>query len=279
HIFQTYLLSLIENVYNDLGFEEKANEPHTDKLLRNLVLTWACNLGLDSCVSAAKEKLAQKIASPSTVTIAADVSSVVYCTALREGGEEEWTFLKAQYDSSNVGTEQVLLLTALGCSTGTQIITNYLDLSISADSGIRKQDASRVFSAVYANPSGVDIAFQFLTENYQKISELIVKRLHLNENNDNYYILQLQSFVAENEAALGDAVTASKQAIETAQANLDWFASNRAALVTWLREHSPAAPEVTTLFIPTTTQGATCITISTTLIVLASLVAYWRGNP
>nr|CAD7396258.1 unnamed protein product [Timema cristinae] len=224
-------------------------------------------------------QLFKKIASPSNVTIPADVSSVVYCTALREGGEEEWTFLKAQYDSSNVGTEQVLLLTALGCSTGTQIITNYLDLSISAESGIRKQDASRVFSAVYANPSGVDIAFQFLTENYQKISEFygglgtigsilkgIAARISTQEQ-----LIKLQSFVAENEAALGDAVTASKQAIETAQANLDWVASNRAALVTWLREQSPATPEVTTLFTPTTTQGATCITISTTLIVLASL--------
>nr|CAD7397317.1 unnamed protein product [Timema poppensis] len=273
----SFLDARLIGVEEEYQFFKKANETHTDKLLRNLVLTWACNLGLESCVSAAKEKLAQKIASPSNVTIPADVSSVVYCTALREGGGEEWTFLKAQYDSSNVGTEQVLLLTALGCSTGTQIITNYLDLSISADSGIRKQDASRVFSAVYANPSGVDIAFQFLTENYQKISEFygglgtigsilkgIAARISTQEQ-----LIKLQNFVVENEAALGDAVTASKQAIETAQANLDWVASNRAALVTWLREQSPAAPEVTTLFIPTTTQGATCITISTTLIYLS----------
>jgi len=45
-------------------------------------------------------------------------------------------------------------------------------MSIDENSGIRKQDAASVFSAVYSNPGGVQTAFNFLKSNFQDISEL-----------------------------------------------------------------------------------------------------------
>jgi len=46
-----------------------------------------------------------------------DLRSVVYCSALINGGEEEWDFLWEQYQKTNVATDQVLILNALGCTT------------------------------------------------------------------------------------------------------------------------------------------------------------------
>jgi hypothetical protein len=45
-------------------------------------------------------------------------------------------------------------------------------MSIDENSGIRKQDAASVFSAVYSNPDGVATAFSFLKSNFRDISEL-----------------------------------------------------------------------------------------------------------
>ena len=45
-------------------------------------------------------------------------------------------------------------------------------MSIDENSGIRKQDAASVFSAVYNNPDGVETAFKFLTSNFMDISDL-----------------------------------------------------------------------------------------------------------
>lgn len=48
----------------------------------------------------------------------------------------------------------------------------YLASSINATSGIRSQDATSVFASVYnGNPEGIDIAFTFLEQNYQRIGE------------------------------------------------------------------------------------------------------------
>lgn len=47
----------------------------------------------------------------------------------------------------------------------------YLNMTISADSGIRKQDGARAFAAVARNNIGYEIAFDFLVTNIKEISE------------------------------------------------------------------------------------------------------------
>ncbi|KAJ8889378.1 hypothetical protein PR048_008877 [Dryococelus australis] len=176
-LFTNYVLRLTENRYNSLGFAEGQTDHHTTKLLRALILNWACNLGLDSCVTWARQQLVQQMSNAS-YRILPDVSRVVYCTALRHGGVNEWNHLWRRYEASNVGTEQVLLISVLGCTAHEAIINRYLTLSISEHSGIRRQDASSVFSAVYSNPEGVSIAFKFLINNYKSISELAHQKHH-----------------------------------------------------------------------------------------------------
>jgi hypothetical protein len=51
-----------------------------------------------------------------------DLRSVVYCSALRNGGEDEWNFLWDQYKKTNVATDQVLILSALGCTSNTSLL-------------------------------------------------------------------------------------------------------------------------------------------------------------
>lgn len=54
-----------------------------------------------------------------------DLRSVVYCTAIRNGGDKEWNFLWNRYTKSNVGTEKTLILSALGCSREIWLLQRY----------------------------------------------------------------------------------------------------------------------------------------------------------
>jgi aminopeptidase N len=45
-----------------------------------------------------------------------DLRSVVYCSAINNGGDAEWDFLWNKYLESDVAADQVLILAALGCT-------------------------------------------------------------------------------------------------------------------------------------------------------------------
>lgn len=73
--------------------------------------------------------------------------------------------------NANVGSEKEILMSAMGCSRETWILSRYLDRAITENSGIRKQDAPRVFAAVASNSVGQDLAFNFLRANWLRIKE------------------------------------------------------------------------------------------------------------
>ena len=50
-------------------------------------------------------------------------------------------------------------------------IFRYLDMAFDSDSGIRRQDASRVFGSVARNDIGRDLAWAYLQNNWQRISD------------------------------------------------------------------------------------------------------------
>lgn len=96
---------------------------------------------------------------------------VVYCTAIRVGGQAEWDFAWQRYLNSNVGSEKDLLLGTLGCSREVWILSRYLDWAVTENSGIRKQDVARVFSAVGRNVIGQQLVFTFFRQQWQRLKD------------------------------------------------------------------------------------------------------------
>lgn len=96
---------------------------------------------------------------------------VVYCTAIRVGGDAEWNFAFKQYQESNVPTEKNILLDALGCSSKQWVLTKYLNMILNNDTVIRKQDGARVFASVANNIVGTTIAFDFIRNRWEEINE------------------------------------------------------------------------------------------------------------
>lgn len=62
-------------------------------------------------------------------------------------------------------------MSALGCSREVWILSRYLEWAITPNSGIRKQDAARVFSVVANNVIGQELTYRFMKTNWDRIKE------------------------------------------------------------------------------------------------------------
>ena len=101
-----------------------------------------------------------------------NLKQIIACTAIREGGEEEWDFAFSRYNETNVAAEKASLLSAMSCSNQAWIIGRMLEWTLNPGSGIRKQDGAAVFSRVASNPLGRYIAFNFLRDRWADIKGL-----------------------------------------------------------------------------------------------------------
>lgn len=52
-----------------------------------------------------------------------NIRPVVYCTALTEGNGSTWEFMWNRFERENVAAEQVVILSALGCTKDRAILT------------------------------------------------------------------------------------------------------------------------------------------------------------
>lgn len=99
-----------------------------------------------------------------------DLRSVIYCTAIRHGDENQWDFLWQRYLNSNVGTEKVLILGALACTREVWILNNYLDYSLDSKSGIKSQDSTIAFASIANSEIGFYLAKDFFFKKIDKIA-------------------------------------------------------------------------------------------------------------
>ncbi|KAK9737306.1 Peptidase M1 N-terminal domain [Popillia japonica] len=248
---QTHILTLMKNLYDDVSFTITSSTPHVTVLKTALTLQWACELGLEDCVTEA-DKLFKDLVD-NGADINPNIRSTVYCSALRQAETDTyWNFLWERYQNSRLATEQSIILTALGCSKDEDILKQYLLYSIDSNY-IRKQDANTVFSA---NTSKTLLTFEFLKEHvedvvnyYEGMNALssivtgVADRLTTEA-----LITEFEAFIDEYRSILKDAAVTGDTAIESARANLQWVESNQEELHNWLFDTYGSAGSVTLSF-------------------------------
>lgn len=102
-------------------------------------------------------------------SIPIDLRSIVYCVAIRQGGDVEWSFLWQRYKRTQVATVREQILSALSCTREVWLLSRMLELSLNETSGIRTQDATAVFSTVASNEVGFFVAQTFFEQNIDRI--------------------------------------------------------------------------------------------------------------
>lgn len=124
-------MNLFSKAYELVKFEAPAaNEDRMRTYLRINVLQWACNYGHADCKKAAVDEFNRYYENPS-VKVHPDLRQVVYCEGIRQGTDKHFEFLWKQYLTTNMATEQILILQGIGCAQDRELVfvSNFLDCS------------------------------------------------------------------------------------------------------------------------------------------------------
>uniref|UniRef100_A0A336M458 Aminopeptidase n=1 Tax=Culicoides sonorensis TaxID=179676 RepID=A0A336M458_CULSO len=240
-VFRSYMQGILEPIYTKVG-GLKSDRKSTDRLdvvkRKVMIAAWSCKFDVSDCVDKAVSyfKAWMEESDPDTMNpVPVDLRRVVYCNAIKHGREREWNFLWQRYVKSNVASEKVLIIGSLACSRQIWILSRYLDWSLNATSGVRKQDGYHVFGSVARSEAGFELAKNFL---YDKI-DMIYEYLYPEESRLARYVkplaehmttlkelTDLRNLVTMKPKVFEKASQGVKQALETVELNNQWKHNN-----------------------------------------------------
>nr|CAD7197814.1 unnamed protein product [Timema douglasi] len=245
--FKNFLRRLVAPQFDKLGLESQKGETLLETLQRRQISRWACSTGHGPCIKEAVDKFGSWMVEgdpDKDNPIPGDLRSLVYCTAVENGGEVEWRFLRNRYERANFSGETSRLLSAMACSRDASKLKTLLNWSIQLGS-IRKEDSTVLFKAVARRDEGHDIAKAFLKERTQdifiyagsdpfhvsKLLEVLASRM-----NTPTHLKELEDFQNERLDTLRTESRSVQQANEMVKFNVGWLGRNYQPITKWLDE-------------------------------------------
>ncbi|CAB3239517.1 unnamed protein product [Arctia plantaginis] len=231
--FSAYLLNLLENVIQHLGYDERRTDSTSDILNRMQILNYACNLGHTGCISDSLNKWRAHRANVNQL-IPVNYRRYVYCVGLREGDATDYDYLFNQYETSENAADMVVILRALGCTKHEASFNHYLRQSL-VNRKIRLQDRTSVVSfGLQGNKENIPLVLNFLYQNYNEIRTAYggPERLDIAISSVSGFltefklIQQFQTWVYQNQIGLAESFNTGVGVVNSAIANLQWGNQN-----------------------------------------------------
>lgn len=98
----------------------------------------------------------------------------VYCEGLRSGDASDFDFLWNKYLTEDLAGEQVVLITAAGCTTNTDSLGKFWEAitDTTDDVIIRSQDLSVALnSAIASNEENTLKSFEWIKDNLERVND------------------------------------------------------------------------------------------------------------
>ncbi|KAM6229993.1 endoplasmic reticulum aminopeptidase 1 [Porphyrio hochstetteri] len=238
---QEYIVSLFRELIEKQSWSDEGSV--SDRLLRHSLLLFACLHRHPPCLGRAEGYFTQWQKSNGTLRLPADVKTAVYVVGAQRS--EGWEFLLSKYRLNSFSVERESIELALSFSRRQDKLQWLMDQGLRGDI-IRTQDLPHIIIFVARNPSGYQLAWMFLKENWDKL----VKKFELGSSTlaqivsgvtSQYSTRSQLAQVKEFFSSLGEKsarLRCVQQAIETIQDNMQWMDRNLEELETWL-QNSP----------------------------------------
>lgn len=166
--FLRFIRESFNHAFTKLGVAVGDKDTNFDIHARNVAVEWACKGGLESCISETSKLLLQNVEG---ANIHPDLQSVVYCNGLRNATEGTFNFILNKLEKSLDQGERTLLISSLGCSQNSTLLSQYLEKSLT--NTFRLQERARVITAVARNGNiGLDLTMDFIVKNAKKMNEM-----------------------------------------------------------------------------------------------------------
>ncbi|MBP6911824.1 MAG: M1 family metallopeptidase [Candidatus Pacebacteria bacterium] len=155
--FESFVRELLGSMIEKVGLSSRPNEPHSETLLRSLILSSAAHYGVKKVINHAKKAFNTRHVHP-------DVRGFVYSTYARHGGAREHAKLTKLYVAETLHEEKNRLGGALGHFRDKNLLAKTLEFSLS--SVVRPQDTPSMIASVWSNHDGRELAWQFVKKNW-----------------------------------------------------------------------------------------------------------------
>merc|ERR1711935_655775 len=243
-----YMLETLQPLYERLGFDRVPGESFLDEKLRIAMLGNLCRLGQKECVEMSSYLLDEwlSVADPDTENpIPTSVRGTVLCAGIANGNQTHWDFIWERFLASNNANEKNNILSALACTEEIWLLEKYLEMSLDASSGVRKQDGYRVIVGVAHNTVGRYIAWNWLRLNWVKLTTYydtsigssvgrIISAIS-GDFNTEWDLRELEQFIEEHQDELGSAAREAAQMVEGTKANIKWMEEHYQTILDWLQ--------------------------------------------
>lgn len=242
--YLNYARELVRSAYSNVNWEVDASQ-HSMNHLRITVLGLACGLGLPECLTEAKNKFTEWLASEdfNTVRPHPDLRSIIYNYGMANAGSEElWEKVYTMFVAEQDATEKLKLMASLTSIKNIDKLDKLIKIAATEQQIIKGQDYFTAMQAMAANRYGEDLVWNYVRENWDKLAE----RFGLNERNLGRMIpsitarfttktrlAEMEKFFEDNPNA-GAGLAARGEALETVSYNIKWLENNEKAIEDWL---------------------------------------------
>uniref|UniRef100_A0A8B9T1Z0 Aminopeptidase n=1 Tax=Anas platyrhynchos TaxID=8839 RepID=A0A8B9T1Z0_ANAPL len=164
------LKEYIVNLFKDLIDKQLWSDDGSvsERMLRQSLLLFACVRRYQPCVDKAEEYFLKWQKSNGTLSLPADVKTAVYAVGAQTS--EGWDFLLSKYRQHSFSIDKSRIELALSFTRNKDKLQWLLDQGLRGDI-IKTQDLPHIILYVARNPSGYQLAWTFLKENWEKLVE------------------------------------------------------------------------------------------------------------
>uniref|UniRef100_A0A7S4IIB0 Aminopeptidase n=1 Tax=Vannella robusta TaxID=1487602 RepID=A0A7S4IIB0_9EUKA len=225
--------SLYSIIAEQVGWESKASENALVPQLRSLVLRELGRYGDENTIKKANELFALYLEDESKLP--ADLRACVYGIVMQHGDESTYESMMSIFRRTDFQEEKERCARSLGAAADPALLQKTLEFALSPE--IRAQDSVFVFCSVARNWRGKEIAWNFLTENWDKFQEMyrggyllnyLVKAV-VSQFSSDTRSNEIQSFFEEKKYSS----RALSQALETIKTNSSWMNRDAQNIMAW----------------------------------------------
>lgn len=222
--FKKFVIDTMESVVEKVGWGPKAEEHHTQGLLRSMVISRLGQYGHEKTVKESQRQFQAHV--EKSGEILADLRAPVYRTVMANGGEDTYQQMLELYRSTDLHEEKDRISRAMGASQDVEVLKKVLDFAISNE--VRSQDSSFIIASVASNVKGRDLAWTFFKDNFDLFygrykGGSLMARL-IKSTADAFKTDEKADEVAKFFESKGNPAERSvKQSIESIQLNAAWW--------------------------------------------------------
>nr|KAI8752240.1 glutamyl aminopeptidase-like [Biomphalaria glabrata] len=235
---QQYLKKLVAPVFEMVGTADKGELP--EKYLRRVILSLACDVGVDKAVEYAKSMFANWM--KHDARLPPDLSMVIYSVGIREGDSTEWDYVWNKKLSTTVASEENIMMESLVYTQKPSLLWRYIKWLLDP-SKIKPQDVRVVIGYFSKTPLSRMVAVQFVMSQWDDLiakfsNDQFILRDIIQEVtafvNTEFNLEQFERIFAKNTPKV--ASKSVENALALIRANIGWMKTNYEKITTWL-EH------------------------------------------